>query len=627
LHILKNLARRISARYAARAAKHGDLKSAERLWVAAIAYGDDSPETHRRLAELYLQSGNHERAVALLSVAASSAPSDAPLIAKLAEAYQASGELDKAKTHWLRVKELDPGTAPLLQLALIHHRQGDLDAAANFYGEVIGLDRSQTEAHLNLGKIHIAAARLDAAQACLDTALETSPHDPQILCCLGEVKGMQGDLDQAIAYFEKALAAEPDFGPALSDMGLAMQKKKDWPTAVKWLRDAIHVEPKNVNAWLTLGAAYQQLGQLDMAILTQERALALFPHHPQVLSSLGASHANSGNYSVAEMYFDRALAAAPDEVGARLNRAFILLVKGDYRQGFAEYEARLQQPDLKDFAADDRWPTWRGEPLAGKRIVVRTEQGFGDAIQFVRFAADLADQGATVFAETSPPLRRLLAAADGIASRGMDAEGNVQADFYCPIMSLPHKLGITRETLRANIPYFRLRAGDIGRWKEKLKACKPLKVGIAWASDPDNWLSVKKSIPLPKLLPALGVRGISFCSLQVGHGGELLKGLPDTIDIVDPTGELTDFYETACLIENLDLVITIDSAVAHLASALGKPTWILLHHAPDWRWQDEESGKRWYPSARLFRQAAPEDWDGVVATLAPALSQFALQRP
>ena len=152
------------------------------------------------------------------------------------------------------------------------------------------------------------------------------------------------------------------------------------------------------------------------------------------------------------------------------------------------------------------------------------------------------------------------------------------------------------------MPYFRPQAADIGRWKEKLKTYKPLKVGIAWASDPDNWLSLKKSIPLQKLLPALGMQGISFFSLQVGHGGEQLKGLPDTIDFVDPTGELTDFYETACLIENLDLVITIDSAVAHLAGALGKPTWVLLHHAPDWRWQDEENGKRWYPSARLFRQ-------------------------
>lgn len=223
--MFKSLVRWISRRHAARAAKHGDLKTAERLWAAAIADGDNSPETHQKLGELYLQLGNYERAGALLSVAASSASSDASLIAKLARAYQESGELDKAKTHWLRVSELDPGAAPRLQLALIHHRQGDLAAAADFYAEVIGLDRDQTEAHLNLGKIHIATGRLDAAQACLEAALEAWPAEPQVLYCLGQVKGMQGELDQAIGYFEKTLEAAPDFGPALANMGLAMQKK------------------------------------------------------------------------------------------------------------------------------------------------------------------------------------------------------------------------------------------------------------------------------------------------------------------------------------------------------------------------------------------------------------------
>jgi tetratricopeptide (TPR) repeat protein len=624
--MFKSLVRWISSRYAARAAKHGDLKTAERLWAAAIASGDNSPESHQRLGELYLQLGNYERAGALLSVAASSASSDASLIAKLARAYQESGELDKAVTHWLRVRELDPSAAPLLQLALIHHRQGDLAAAADFYAEVIRLDRDETEAHLNLGKIHIATGRLDAAQACLEAALEASPAEPQVLCCLGEVKGMQGELDQAIAYFEKTLEAAPDFGPALADMGLAMQKKGHLPEAVKWLRDAIRIDPKNINAWLTLGVVYRQMGRLEAAILHLERALALFPHHPRILSSLGACHAHSGNYALAEMYFDRALAAAPDLVEARVNRAFIHLMKGDYRLGFAEYENRLQNPELRHLVDGNRSPTWQGEPLAAKKIVVRTEQGFGDSIQFIRFVANLVNQGATVHTEASPPLLRLLASADGVSSSGDDAENNFQADFCCPIMSLPHKLGVTLDTLPARVPYFRLQDSDVDRWQEKLKACKPLKIGIAWASDPDNWISIAKSISLKQLLPVLEAQGISFFSLQVGHGGEQLKELPDTINIIDPTGELTDFYETACLITNLDLVITIDSAVAHLAGALGKPTWVLLHHAPDWRWQGEGNGSRWYPSARLFRQATPGNWDGVVAALAQALPQFALER-
>jgi tetratricopeptide (TPR) repeat protein len=624
--MFKSLVRQIFSRYAERAAKHGDLKTAERLWVAAIAYGDNSPETHQRLGDLYLEWGDYKRASAHLSITASSASADVALIARLAHACQESGELDRAELLWLRVKELDASATPPLQLALIRHRKGDLVAAADFYAEAIRLDPSETEAHLNLGKIHIATGRLDAAHDCLEAALETFPNEPRILCCLGEVKGMQGNIDQAIAYFEKTLKVAPEYGAALADMGLAMMKKRNLTEAARWLRDAIRIDPKDINPWLTLGTVYQHAGQLEAAILHQERALALFPHHPHILANLGACHAHTGNYSLAEMYFDRALVAAPDLVFARLNRAFIYLLKGDYLQGFAEYESRLQHPDLRPIAPGNPWPIWQGEPLAGKKIVLLSEQGFGDSIQFIRFVTSLANQGAAVHLVASPPLLRLLAAANGVATSSADINDDLQADFCCPIMSLPHRLGITLDSLPARVPYFRLQDSDVGRWKEKLTARKSLKVGIAWASDPDNWLSLKKSISLRQLLPVLGTQGISFFNLQVGHGGEQLKELPDTIDIIDPTGDLTDFYETACLIENLDLIITIDSAVAHLAGALRKSTWVLLHHAPDWRWQGEGNGSRWYPSARLFRQAAPGNWDGVVAAVAQALPQFALER-
>jgi tetratricopeptide (TPR) repeat protein len=623
--MFKSLVRQIFSRYAARAAKHGDLKTAERLWVAAIAYGDNSPETHQRLGDLYLELGDYERASAHLSITASSASADVALIARLAHAYQESGDLEKAELLWMQVRELDASATPPLQLALIRHRKGDLVAAADFYTEAIRLDPSETEAHLNLGKIHIATGRLDAAHDCLEAALETSPNEPRILCCLGEVKGMQGDIDQAIAYFEKTLKVAPEYGAALADMGLAMMKKRNLTEAARWLRDAIRIDPKDINPWLTLGTVYQHAGQLEAAILHQERALALFPHHPQILANLGACHAHTGNYSLAEMYFDRALAAAPDLVFARLNRAFIYLLKGDYLEGFAEYESRLQHPDLQPIAPANPWPIWQGEPLAGKKIVLLAEQGFGDSIQFIRFAASLANQGATVHLVASPPLLRLLAAANGVATSSAVINDDIQADFCCPIMSLPHKLGVTLDTLLASVSYFRLQDSDVGRWKQKLKALKTVKVGIALASNPDNWIAILKSVSLQKLLPVLDVKGISFVSLQVGYGSEQLRELPATISIIDWTSELTDFYETACLIENLDLVISIDSAAAHLAGALGKPTWVLLHHASDWRWQVEGTCSRWYPSARLFRQATPGNWDGVVAAVAQALPQFALE--
>ena len=487
-------------------------------------------------------------------------------------------------------------------------------------------DSLDVESQLGLGKAHIAAGSLDAAQACMEAALAAHSADPRVLCCLGEIKGMQGEFDQALAWFGKALEASPQFGPALADMGLAMHKLRRLPEAETWLREAIRADPWNLNAWLTLGVVCRQLGRSEDAIHHHEQALIRFPDNPRILSGLGACHAHLGNLAVAQKCFDWALEVAPDFFEARLNRSFIYLTNGDYRLGFAEYESRLQKPELVRLMSGKPMPVWQGEPLATKKIALVSEQGYGDSIQFIRFAADLADRGATVHVETNPVLRRLLASAKGVSSCAETSATGFSADFFCPLMSLPHRLGITLETLPARTPYFRLRDGDVERWRNKLGSFRKLRVGIAWASDPDNWTSNVKSIALDQLLPVLAAQEVSYFSLQVGPGSEQARKWHGTIDITDLSADLKDFHDSACLVESLDLVISIDSAVAHLAGALLKPVWVLLRHAPDWRWGIEERGCAWYPSARLFRQTTAGNWEDVVADLALALTQFASSR-
>ncbi len=487
-------------------------------------------------------------------------------------------------------------------------------------------DSLDVESQLRLGKSHIAAGRLDAAQACLEAALAAHSTDPRVLCCLGQIKGMQGEFDRAIAWFGKALEASPRFGPALADMGLALHKLRRLPEAETWLSEAIRVDPWNLDAWLTLGVVCRQLERSADAIRRHEQALTRFPDNPRILSGLGACHAHLGNLAAAQECFDRALKTAPDFVEARLNRAFIYLTNGDYRLGFTEYESRLQKPELVRLISGRPMPLWQGEPLTTKKITLVTEQGYGDAIQFIRFAADLADRGATVHVETNPALRRLLASARGVSSCAEASDTGFSADFSCPLMSLPHRLGVTLATLPARTPYFRLPDSDVERWRDKLGSSRKLRVGIAWASDPENWISNVKSIALERLLPVLAAQDVSFFGLQVGPGSEQMRNMQGTIDITDLTAELKDFYATACLVENLDLVITIDSAVAHLAGALLKPVWVLLRHAPDWRWGIEDRVCAWYPSARLFRQTEAGNWNDVVADLALELTQFARER-
>jgi tetratricopeptide (TPR) repeat protein len=507
-------------------------------------------------------------------------------------------------------------------LGLINHAKGNLDAAAEFYSEAIRLDPSETQGHLNLGKIHCASRRLDAARACFEIALQVSPSDPDALCSLGEIYAMQGNLDKAIQYFDDAIETNPDFGPAHADKGLALSNEGRLAESAICLRNAIRILPQNINAWLTLGSVFLHMGQLEASIVHYEVALEKFPQHPAILLGLGACHAQAGNYSIAEIYLDRLLAAVPALTDARFNRALLYLVKGDYLLGFSEYECRLQKPELLYLAGRSSLPIWQGEPLAGKKIVLLTEQGFGDSIQFIRFARQLADMGATVHVETETPLLRLLASADGVATVSRAGDLDIKADFYCPMMSLPHRLGVTSETVPTKTPYFRLDNAFVGEWKSKLTTGKGLKVGIAWASNPENRLAITKSISLPELLPLLEMQGVTIVSLQVAHSGNELKELPVSADTIDLTGEIRDFYDTACLIANLDLVVTIDSAVAHLAGALGKPVWVVLHHAPDWRWHLGGNQSRWYPSARLFRQTTPGNWAAIVADMVQALREL-----
>jgi len=514
-----------------------------------------------------------------------------------------------------------PALEQTLKEAMAFHRAGDLGGAIRLYLEAIALDPDEPKIYVNLGKALMASGKLEAAKTHFESALRLAPGDPQILCCAGEAAGALGEVDQAAEHFQQAIKQSPDFLPAYLDMGILLENAKRYLEAVRWLQEAVRLDAASASAWHRLGSVFLHMGKVDRGIVHLQKALALDPQKPDTLTSLGAAHAHNAEYSIAEDYFDRALAIAPDFTDARFNRSLIYLSREDYRKGFSEYESRLRKPETQYLAAKSRWPIWKGEPLAGKRLVLLSEQGYGDTIQFIRFAKRLADQGAVVSAEVSAPLRRLIATADGITKVVTLDENLIEADYCCPLMSLPHRMAITTANLAAKLPYVHVSENDRAAWEARLGNRQGLRVGIVWESDAENWIAKLKNISLQELRPVLAMDGLVVISLQVGSGRKQLADLPATIGVTDLASELQDFYDTACLVANLDLVITIDTAVAHLAGALGKPVWVLLHHAPDWRWPLAGNASRWYPSARLFRQSSPGVWAGAVSELKQAMQQ------
>jgi tetratricopeptide (TPR) repeat protein len=338
------------------------------------------------------------------------------------------------------------------------------------------------------------------------------------------------------------------------------------------------------------------------------RLEASLPDNPQLLSNLGVVYRDSGDVSRAEQYFRRLCVLRPDDAAAHFNLAVTLLRAGRLREGFQEYEWRWQ---VAQFAAQRRefsQPLWRGEPLEGRRILIWGEQGAGDAIQFVRYAALVRNAGGEPIIEVLPLLERLIGWLDGGYPVVNALSTGVEFDAQCPMMSLPHRFGIALDSIpppaRFSVP-----AELIAKWAARLRTERRT-VGIVWATNPTYLNNAARSVPAHELLPLTRLPGIRCWGLQVGPAAV------DTPDgMVNLANDLIDFGETAAAISELDLIITVDTAVAHLAGSLGKPVWLLLTYAPDWRWMLDREDSPWYPSMRLFRQKHPGEWGDVIESV------------
>ena len=472
-------------------------------------------------------------------------------------------------------------------LGRVRHAAGDLDAAIDFLRKAIALDPRLAAAHSDLGIFLQGRGQLAEAEACYRRAIELVPNFAAAMSNLGAVLAERGRLEEASGWYSRAITERADFADAHNNLGATLVKLDRAEEAEALHRRAIALKPDFADAHYNLGVALHGQGRFDEALASYEEAVRL----------------------------------NPDYVDARWNRAFLLLTMGRFAEGWREHEwrwRRKQQPP-RSFPQ----PLWKGEPITGRTILLHNEQGTGDTLQFVRYAPLVAARGARVLLQVQRPLQRLVRAS---LDRSIEVlgEGDMLPpfDLHSPLLSLPLAFATTLDTVPARIPYLAADAATAARWRERIGAQGGLKIGLVWAGNPQHKNDRNRSIALERLLPLFDAVKARWFSLQVGErAGDLARLASGRL--ANLADGFTDFAETAGAIDTLDLVISVDTAVAHLAGALGKPVWILLPAVPDWRWLLGRSDSPWYPTARLFRQPARGDWESVVGALRAALGELA----
>ncbi len=492
-------------------------------------------------------------------------------------------ESGKGETPQSNMENLLPATgsssaSKLLKMAAGHYQKGQLAEAERTCRQVIELQPESAEALLLLAVIVYRDKKVDEAIALYRQSLSLQPNNPETHNNLAVALKEQGKVEEAVSHYQQAVALKPDYA----------------------------------EAWHNIGLLFGGGGKFADASLCCQKAVDFKPDWADARNSLATALKEEGKLAEAMAHYNRALELDPNHINARCGRADVLLRTGYLLEGFSEYEWRLRHKDCPPRGLSE--PFWDGSKAEGKTILLHTEQGLGDAIQFIRYVPLVRERCARVVVECNQKsLRRLLAAAAGVGEILVRGEPLPEFDFQAPLMSLPKILETTLETVPAQIPY--LSVPDSATLKLPVAPAAGVRVGAVWVANALNKTSAKRSCPLSLFLKVLDTPGVTFYSLQKELETaemELLKSIKKVYNLKD---SLYDLAETAAAISQLDLVISADTAVAHLAGALGKPVWVLLPFHADWRWLENRSDTPWYPSMRLFRQSQPGRWEEVLERL------------
>jgi predicted O-linked N-acetylglucosamine transferase (SPINDLY family) len=525
---------------------------------------------------------------------------------------------------------LSPRQPEALQLmGVAQHLLGRHETALEWLDKAAAEKPDAADLLVNRGEVLRTLTRWPEAEAALRQALALLPENVEALNNLGLVLQARGRHDEAGEAYRRALALKPGHVEALNNLGTLHQEMRRPAEAEACYREVLAAQPNHVNALNNLGTLLKEAGRCDDAAALYHRVLEIDPGFHRSWNSLGQLAKERGDHAEAMRCYQRSLALAPGNADTLYNIALADLHFGHLKRGFAGYEVRYHPRSQNKSAPRPPalgCPMWQGEPLAGKHIALVREQGLGDQLQFCRYAGMLRDAGAEVTLIVDGPLVELFKSLDGPTR--VIAPGQMHAhryDFWAFLLSLPHRLGTDTGCIPAHVPYLHAPAAKVAAWRERLARPPGVRatVGLVWGGNKDHANNRNRSAHLATLAPLLELPGLRFVSLQKGEPAEELRQSRWKDQVLDLDAELNDYTDTAAAMEAIDLLISVDTSVVHLAGAMDKPCWVMVAHGPDWRWLRKGESTGWYPSLRLLRQSAPQDWNGVVRTMRERLANWA----
>ncbi|HIJ83578.1 MAG: glycosyl transferase group 1 [Magnetococcales bacterium] len=569
----------------------GKLESAVHFYRLALEKRPDQPHLHHALGMVYLDWAKPEPAITAFRHALHLKPDTPETWIELGLALQRAGRWNEAEESFAQALKWQPiFFDPLFHLGNLFMMTGRFATAVDHYRRALKIKNQSVEAWTNLGSAYLKLENLTEAHASFVRALQINPREPGIRTNLGTVLHKMGQSEQALATYRHVLSMAPDFPDAL----------------------------------LNLGHAAHESDRLDEAQQAYERALTVRPVYPEAMTGLGIVAHKRGQFAAAVDWFQSALRQKPDFATAHYNESLTRLLTGDYKNGFNQYEWRWQTESftIPPFPQ----PPWDSKITADQTILLHCEQGFGDSIQFVRYAEKIQSLGGKVAVFCPPELERLLRTANGINHLTSNSDLLPPCDYQVPFMSLAHRLGTTLENIPAAVPYLWAEDAGMAWFRERLEKLPGLKVGLAWRGNPKHVNDRHRSVT-PEVMAALcDVTGCSFINVQKDITADELLIFSHNGNFFDFSTELQDFADTAALLSQLQLVICVDTAVIHLAGAMARPGWLLLPEIADWRWLQDRTDSPWYPSLRLFRQSGDGGWKSVIGQVRATLETWVAKK-
>ena len=578
---------------------------------------------------------------------------------KAALAHHQAGELDQAATIYQHVLDTNARQwEARYYLGTLQLQRGDLDQSIRTFLQVVQLQPELPDVHNNLGVAYHAAGKWQEAGQSFEQAIRLNPHYERAYFNLGSLFESRGVFSEAVKCYQKAhdlspgnldthqkladalksagewaraediyrelLVAKPgDFDLSMK-LAYVLVLQRQYQEAIMLYESMLKISPDHYQILVSLSYVYEAVANIDAAIEAAERSIQVAPTQPEGYNNLGNAFKLKHDLENASENFRKAISLRPDFAMAEFNLATTRMLQGNLQDGWRGYERRT------DIAASpqQQYPgqQWQGEPLTGKSICLWCEQGFGDTLLFLRFAIELKKRGAArVLVLCQTELAALLKQVPEIDQILKAGDPQPECDYQCALLSVPFYLETSLETIPAAVPFLQPLADRQQYWASLLSDLPGAKVGLNWCGNPDFPKNELRSIPLESFLPLGKREDIQLISLQQVSGLEQIEALQNEWNLWQPGPEYQadtgDFSETAALIQNLDLVITTDTAVAHLAGSLGKPVWILVSRLPEWRWLLKRADSPWYPTARLFRQTEPGDWEPVIQAVQTELEQ------